>query len=56
MFSSHNCLMIYKKLKCFCQYISFVFAANLLAASLNMLVADPLLLAVWIRLIFTCYL
>ena len=56
MFSSHNCLMFYRKLKCFPQYISFVFAANLLAASLNMLVADPLLLAVWIRLIFTCYL
>ena len=56
MFSSHNCLMFYEELKCFPQYIYFVFAANLLAASLNMLVADPLLLAVWMGLISTCYL
>ena len=47
--------MFYKRLKCF-PHICFVFAANLLAASLNMLVADPLLLAVWMRQISTCYL
>lgn len=55
MFSSHNCLMFYRKLKMLSQYISLYFAVNLLAASLNMLVADPLLLAVLTRLSLHCY-